>query len=223
MATNIVLTAKQPIELYTMAQAMAAKVDAAPTVTTAADGMHPMARQPARDMSSAQAVVEALSVDGVSPIASQLLNIDGDSLRASILASVAKDAIEVVVEAKAVKVNSTCIAESALATAEEDKFEQDKLRAKPPASATNSVHVVATQAVAPFVKAASVSTRGRFDGGTDEVRALEAMAAQVDVAQAVTTTADGMHPRARQPARDMSSAQAVAKVAFADKLSVDTR
>ena len=60
MATNIVLTAKQPIELYTMAQAMAAKVDAAPTVTTAADGMHPVARQPARDMSSAQAVVEAL-------------------------------------------------------------------------------------------------------------------------------------------------------------------
>ena len=28
-------------ELYTMAQAMAAKVDAAPTVTTATDGMHP--------------------------------------------------------------------------------------------------------------------------------------------------------------------------------------
>ena len=61
------------------------------------------------------------------------------------------------------------------------------------------------QAEASFVKAATVSTRVRFDGGTDETRALEAMAAQVDVA------------------RDMSAAQAVAKVAFADKLSVDTR
>ena len=59
------------------------------------------------------------------------------------------------------------------------------------------------QAEAPFVKAANVSTRVRFDGGTEEARAREAMAARVDVAQAVTTTADG--------------------VAFADKLSVDTR